>query len=624
MKLSFAFFALAQAAQDTSEPTQYPTASPTKYPTKFPTATPTTREPTKFPTAEPTLKPKPTAHPTAADNCVVKLYKNCFYEGYVGTFGHGNQYEDLGDSIAVTRNELGEIDNSGVVNKNSDLKYAFNDDISSVEISGNCAIYMYDQKNFHGDAKVLTKSTPCLVDTEMLNADKSKRGKHENYFNDQVSSFKVASLYFDNKNTAVEDGNKWVSNEAYDHTMVVVKNTPFVTSTKDGKIMKFVNSDYPKFLDHRQRYVLAYAEGGIGSEEKVGARVVCKDDYCKGENLQFTYNSMSARLITPTETAFESLEGTTQKVMIQTRQGEDVPAVLQGNQMDWKKNANHMYKRGHSETGLENDDCSVTIYEECQKFSTKARKGKFHKFYPGHYAKTDALGGSLDIRAVELHGDCKVRLYNQEHFGGEEQEILTQQECMDATILEEFHSQVSSHLLVDGVYVGEPQEDGEWNHDTGLWEAGGPAATHMRKAPVKHSLRVASLELVHHSYPTPYPTAFPTASPTFTMDMPECPLKCTYHARQAEKQWNKQTGQDMNVGHMIKVIHQKDLLTDWRNFRAQYPTVLAGLHSCWHELPGGVDEVQDSNVFESGTKQNHQDYNHFEAGDYGGCHCRCS
>merc|ERR1740138_227921 len=151
MKVAATCFAMASAAfvRDTHTPTQYPTAAPTKYPTKYPTSMPT-----ESPTEPPTLAPT-----DPVKGCTVKLYKNCFYEGYVGTYGHGQQVNDLGKSVKEQGAQTGI------------LPYAFDNDISSIKIEGDCAIYLYDGKQFQGDSKVLTSDAPCLVAADASKSD---------------------------------------------------------------------------------------------------------------------------------------------------------------------------------------------------------------------------------------------------------------------------------------------------------------------------------------------------------------------------------------------------------------------------------------------------------------------
>jgi len=574
-----------------------------------------------------------TSAATKPTDCVVKLYKNCFYDGYVGTYGHGQQYEHLGED--KVRND--------VVNEASELAYAFNDDISSVEIEGNCAIFMYDKVGFKGDSRVLTKSTPCLVDTDIKEnqEEKGRTGEHINDFNDKISSFKVASLYFDNEETAADEGNKWVSNDDYDKKMVVVKNTKYVSSTaetnEDGtpKIMTFTEDSYPEGLDHRATYALQYAQGGIGNREEVGKTVDCNKQFngksiCSGANLFFTYNGMSARLVTPFETAHDAALATSKdlEVYIQDRQGNDVPAVLNGNQLDWKLDGRrNIRNRDAGDEKDAQDDCHVVVYEECQNFSNQERTGVYHDFFPGHYKKAQQDGSSITVKAIEIKGECKVRVYDLASFGGEEKVFTVSQECMNATPVQEFESRVLSASIKDGEYKKNSwhaQDAQKYNHasrgDAHTHSTESGSSTHLDNNMVslhdvhqqpKQSLRVASLETVHYNYPTSYPTRYPTPSPTFSLDMPECPLKCVYHDFK-------------NTGHKLNVIHQKSFIKQWSTFRATYPNVLQGEAQCWHELPGGVDEIKDST--DPAFMRNHQDFNHADSPviNPGGCHCRCS
>jgi len=660
MKLSGMLIALASAASDaqtsyaqlmaqhqSSAPTMYPTASPTKYPTKYPTSSPT-KHPT---TAEPTFSP--TANPTAFrdmdalddpnksmadyEGCTVKLYKNCFYEGYVGTFGHGQQIDDLGKTVK----EQGEQD--GV------LQYAFNNDISSIKIEGQCAIYLYDGKHFGGEAKVLTQSAPCLVQADASLDDKHF---HTNYFNDKVSSFKVASMYMDPVGLGAEIGNKWVSREDYDKRVVVVKNTPYLYANGDKNVLyRFQDlNDYPEHLDYRQRYTLARVDGTIGNDSVDGSLHTFL-----GENLEFAYNGQTARLMIAADSnwgdldatcrqqtheriyyangnvkeAFKNPDGNAQgcKVMIvDANHNTEIPAFLNGNQMSWKKDANHGW-RAHSSDQAQ--DCFVEIFDTCadddDRFPTDAgytgtSDYKAFKFYAGHYDHIHTVGGEkqhIDVAAVRISGDCKLRMYDDLWFGGEERIITTNQYCMSHVSLQtEFESQVYSHMIVNGIFKQEAllhHGSSDMKFDQATYDKHGLTATTQRKADRQFSLRVNSLELVHYTHPTPYPTAFPTAEPTFHLDMPRCPLYCTYQNDHGEKF-------DVNKGHILNVIHNRTAMSDWSAFRAQYSDALAGRHECWHEQPGGQDEMWDS----PDTHHNHADHGDFEASAEGGCHCRCS
>jgi hypothetical protein len=304
----------------------------------------------------------------------------------------------------------------------------------------------------------------------------------------------------------------------------------------------------------------------------------------------------------------------------------ELPAFLNGDQMDWKKDANHAWRPHTSQS--EASDCSVTIYDKCavdgifpddENYSGPAATMK--QYFAGHYGHLDIHGhtGSMNVAAVKVEGDCKLRMYNEKYFGGEEREIRTSQLCMQATDLKtEFESQVYSHMIVDGKFEQEAlihSGDGmKWDEE--LYKKHGLSHTKQRLAENQWSLRVNSLELVHYSHPTPYPTAFPTSEPTFHMDMPTCPLYCTYQNDHHDSTW------DVNKGHLLHVIHNRSAMPAWTEFRATYGTsALTGKHSCWHEQPAARGDEQWD---DESTKHNHADYFDHE-GDltHGGCHCRC-
>jgi hypothetical protein len=572
------------------------------------------------------------------EGCTVKLYANCFYEGYVGTFGHGQQVDDLGKAIK----DAGEQD--GI------LPYAFDNDISSIKIEGQCAIYLYDGKHFGGEAKVLTESAPCLVQADASLGDSHF---HDNYFNDRVSSFKVGSMYMDPVGLGLEVGNKWVSNEDYDKRVVIVQNTPYLYANGDKDVLyRFQDlSDYPEHLDYRQRYTLALVNGTIGNDDTDGSA-----HSFLGENLEFAYNGQTARLMIAADSNWGDLDATcTQqtndriqyatetgykpdgdatgcKVMIvDANHNTEVPAFLNGNQMHWKKDANHAWRTHSSTAESEAQDCWVEIFDTCADADNRFPNDDGYngpagatalKFYAGHYDHIHTNGAgdkqALDVAAVRVSGDCKLRMYDNLWFGGEERIITTNQYCMSHVSLQtEFESQVYSHKIVNGVFEQEEllhHGSSPVKFDQATYDKHGLTATTQRKADQQLSLHVNSLELVHYNHPTPYPTAFPTAEPTFHLDMPRCPLYCTYQNDHKQKF-------DGNKGHILNVVHNRTAMGDWSAFRAQYSHALDGHHECWHDQP---ESRGDEKWDDADTLHNHADHGDFEASAEGGCHCRCS
>jgi hypothetical protein len=627
MKLSVLFLAGAVAQLDdfrqkTANPTPYPTAFPTPYPTKFPTGKPTS-EPTNSPTTFPT--------PEFTEPCKVKLYRDCFYSGYVGTFGHGNQYA----SLDGTDPEGGFFNQGG--SNDGHLK---TDKISSVQVTGNCAVMLYDQKNYAGDSKVVTTDAACLVDLD-------GSGDVGDYFNDKVSSFKVASLFMDAKDSPitttidngvgrkvnVEVGNKWVSSKDYANQVVVLKNLPYVLVKNQGitSIGKFIAGDepVPTHLDSRATYNdLAYANWGLdnsaacakckaystwnGVGENRCDKIVCKglgqsetctgpgalcrvnkgnginvdgekmesfsndEESFKGENLHWAYNGLTARLVKPL--TGKKVDDVSYDAVV-TYNGKEVYTTIKGSQFDWKKGAERSALTGSQEANtaasLEStslnakgkmEGCKVTLYDECDY------KGTYHQFYPGHYPDSN---GELNIKSVKIEGNCAIRLYDSKNFGGQEKEFTASAECIDATLLEQFNDEY--RLAVEGSLGGAGDK----------LDVNGKSIFAKRKIVAfggKQSLRVLSLDLDHFDYPTPFPTSFPTASPTFDLDMPDCPVTCDYDQFSVK-------------AHKIHVRHDKTLLKKWNLFRASYPYEtgkgpIQGQHTCWHEMPNGLDERQ--------------------------------
>jgi len=536
--------------------------------------------------------------------------------------------------------------------------------ISSVKIEGNCAVMLYDKENFVGDSKVLTSSAPCLVGN----------GEHADYFNDNVNSFKVASLYMDAKNSPVtttvsdhlgnnferEVGHKWVSSEDYANSMVVVKNVPYVL-LEDGTVAKFKTvfdsntgeaNAYPTNLDSRMNYAgdLEYANAGLsnakackeceaditksrdecakfeckafgsattergGITQVDGATVRCTGDKCQGETMKWAFNGLTARLTTPQTTLDDA---TTYDVVI-SYHGQEVFTTLRGDQLTKKVGTERSSLTGTAaNTALDStsiaadgsyDGCKVTLFEECDY------KGTFHTYYPGHYPDSPK---ALEIGSLQIEGNCKVRLYDLADFGGVEHEYGINQKCFGGSLLEEFLTPIYEFTTINGVYQ-KKQVGAEKQVSTGT----------------KKSLRVVSLDFDHFDYPTPYPTTFPTASPTFDLDMPACPVSCTYHEFAKD-------GKAFN-NHKIHVTHNKAKLAAFNNFRATYPYdegkgPLKGGHTCWHEMPNGLDELQVYNTIKDGKMvtvnrdaagtidgRNHDDKIFKSADSEGGCVCRCN
>jgi len=451
--------------------------------------------------------------------------------------------------------------------------------------------------------------------------------------------------------------------------MVIVKGLPYV-QLEDGTIAKMTSTfdangnevPAPAALDSRMNYNhLVYANEGLdnskacdrctadttkstdecakfeckklgqstilrdGSMQVDGKRVKCDADSCMGANLKWAYNGLTARLETPVKGDLNA--DASYDVVIQIN-GQELFTTLKGDQMSFKLGAERSHLTGEANKELVStsldaagnyDGCKVTLYEECHY------KGTSHTYYPGHYPHS---AKALDVASVQIEGNCKVRLYDLQDFGGQEKEFGRNQECIGGSLVEEFNTPIYDYTTVNGEYVA-------------------TIVGTKKMAPFgkKSSLRVLSLDFDHFDYPTPYPTTFPTASPTFDLDMPACPVSCTYHEFAKD-------GKEFN-NHKIHVSHSKKLLKGYNTFRAMYPFdegkgPLNGGHTCWHEMPHGLDELQVYRTLKDGkvvTVNQDEARNHdehlFDQDDAvstdaqkaaqakgllekGGCICRCT
>lgn len=238
------------------------------------------------------------------------------------------------------------------------------------------------------------------------------------------------------------------------------------------------------------------------------------------------------------------------QVIVEKDDGSSVTTQLEGSKLQFKK---HHRTLELDQDVMDNDMCHVTLYTNCHY------EGTPRVFYPGHYASIEAQLNN-QVSSIKIDGSCKVRLYDLQHFQGTEKEFVVSQPCLDTINLDNQRS----------------------------------------------SLTVNSIDFEHFDYPTPYPTAHPTPSPTYHLDLPNCPLQCTYHKKANSK---------------IEVTHQKEFMTPWRNFRVHYPGVYESHHDCWHSIPEGIDEVaEDADGYKELVTTS---VLHYASNSQGGCQCRC-
>lgn len=236
-------------------------------------------------------------------------------------------------------------------------------------------------------------------------------------------------------------------------------------------------------------------------------------------------------------------------VIVELDDGTSVTTRVKGRKLTFKK---HHRTLELDHDVMDNDECHVTLYKNCHYH------GDSHEFYPGHYPSVGPYRLNNKVSSIKIEGNCKVRLYDLKHFQGTEKEFSVSQPCLNRINLGDRSS----------------------------------------------SLTVNSIDFEHFDYPTPYPTAHPTPAPTFHLDLPNCPLKCTYHKKADSK---------------IEVTHNREFMTPWRNFRVHYPGVYQSHHDCWHQIPQGIDEVA---VDKDGYKELVSP-RHIDVDDQGGCQCRC-
>merc|ERR1711988_90809 len=397
-------------------------------------------------------------------------------------------------------------------------------------------------KDFKGSSKVLTQSNACLI----------ARDGSQNW-NDRATSFKVASLYLDNEDTPIGQGNKWVSQSEMDTKLVMVNYFNLVNYGGKTAVLKRqfningVALPYPTALRNNKQYTIEFA-----TLNKDGS--ISKDGQTKrvtGKELKWLIAGQTGRLAKPTQKIDAK---TSYKLTVQLADGSALTTKLSGKYLAMKR-----HNRAMKHLKITNYECRVTLFDKCDY------QGKSHTFFPGHYPSVGAHAPlNNKLSSIKIEGNCKVRVFDMNHYHGTEKEYAVSQPC----------------LKIRGSTEGERNN---FNDRT-------------------TSLTVNSLDFEHFAYPTPYPTAFPTAHPTFHMDMPDCPLECTFHKHGNSK---------------IQVTHNKSKMSKWRKFRTRYPGVYKSQHECWHEMPQGIDEIAASTSDRKGKR-------FLDVDRQGGCECRCS